>query len=98
MLNINLNKGESMIEETINKLIAEQKVLIYKTRTGEEVKGYITKKSNSECIDFCVYAPSRLNDFQTWSLTIENLLSHSTLSKEKASWGFGIRPYGQERA
>ena len=74
-------------KEKIKKLIKDKSVLIYKSKTEyETVKGYIQKIVGINQVNFIVYYPTKLNNFQIWDLGFDDLLKNSTVIDEKANW------------
>ena len=40
----------------------------------------------NQMANFLVYAPSKLSLFQSWNVSVENLLKNSTITEKKANW------------
>ncbi len=69
----------------LNQLIKDRTILIYNSLHNKKVKGYIFKVEN-QMANFLVYAPSKLSLFQSWNVSVENLLKNSTITEKKANW------------
>ena len=75
--------------EKVKKLINEKSVLLYKSKTEyDTVKGYIQKinEVGINQVNFIVYYPTKLSNFQIWGVSIDDLLDNSTIIDEKANW------------
>jgi len=73
----------------IKKLINNKSVLLYKSKTEYgTVKGYIQKidEVGINQVKFIVYYPTKLNNFQIWGVSFDDLLNSSTITDEKANW------------
>ena len=69
----------------LNQLIKDKTILIYNSFHNKKVKGYIYKVEN-QMANFLVYAPTKLSLFQSWNVSVENLLKNSTITEKKANW------------
>ena len=75
--------------EKVKKLINEKSVLLYKSKTEYgTVKGYIQKinEVGINQVNFIVYYPTKISNFQIWGVSIDDLLDNSTIIDEKANW------------
>jgi len=75
--------------EKVKKLIKDKSVLLYKSKTEYgTVKGYIQKidEVGINQVNFIVYYPTKLNNFQIWGVSIDDILKNSTVIDEKANW------------
>ena len=75
--------------EKVKKLINEKSDLLYKSKTEYgTVKGYIQKinEVGINQVNFIVYYPTKLSNFQIWGVSIDDLLDNSTIIDEKANW------------
>tara|TARA_R100001480_G_scaffold151395_1_gene152694 strand:- start:61 stop:300 length:240 start_codon:yes stop_codon:yes gene_type:complete len=73
----------------IKKLINNKSVLLYKSKTEYgTVKGYIQKidEIGINQVNFIVYYPTKLNNFQIWGVSFDDLLNNSTITDEKVNW------------
>ena len=91
MFNINKNERKETMSkiEKVKKLIKDKSVLLYKSKTEYgTVKGYIQKidEVGINQVNFIVYYPTKLNNFQIWGVSIDDILKNSTVIDEKANW------------
>ena len=73
----------------IEKLINNKSVLLYKSKTEYgTVKGYIQEidEVGINQVNFIVYYPTKLNNFQIWGVSFDDLLNNSIITDEKANW------------
>ena len=73
----------------IKKLINNKSVLLYKSKTEYgTVKGYIQKidEVGINQVNLIVYYPTKLNNFQIWGVSFDDLLNNSIITDEKANW------------
>ena len=71
------------------KIINNKSVLLYKSKTEYgTVKGYIQKidEIGINQVNFIVYYPTKLNNFQIWGVSFDDLLNNSTITDEKVNW------------
>ena len=71
--------------EKVKKLINDKSVLTYKSKTEYgTVQGHIQSfdKNSNEFVTFIHYYPSKLNNFQVWNVSVDDILSNSTVVKD----------------